>query len=582
VKALYILACSVLSFTVLTGTAFAEAAGRWTVVHDDESDQPVMMDAEKTSQFFTSPRGFERDISQAMHNILKSSTIKLGNASLSTKDIKAFYKERAYLPAWITPDGLNKQALEILEQLGHAHEDGLNPADYYLSDIDALRLVKTPEDQATLELLISAAVTRYADHVRYGRTTPGHEDKLTQKHTVHDIDFTQLLTDASETGEIADMAPDTEEYKLLKAGLKAHYALLDQGGLEHYPHEGEPLEPGQYDGRVTVLRQILLKLGDLQNNRRMQQGRYDYALMKAVQNFQKRHGLYDDGIIGPETIEALNMSIEQRIGEIAATMERIRWLPRDLGKRYILVNIPGYYLKAMNEGEKELEMKVIIGKPYRKTPLFSNRIENVVFSPTWGVPTSIAGADMLPRIKKDPEFLKKSGFTLSYTNPEEGIEERVNAEEIDWEEMDAQTFSANYRMRQRPGDDNALGRVKFLMPNSSSIYLHGTSHPQLFENTERDLSSGCIRVEYPKELAHFVMEGNPEWTIERIDTTYEESTSPLTVTLKRPVPVHTVYWTAWPDDDGMLHFSRDIYQKNGSLVAQLLPRIKKNVELAGR
>lgn len=500
-------------------------------------------------------------------------------ASPYTRSLREFYVKRHYVPAWVTRYGLNRQARQVLKTISAASEEGLNPSNYALDRIASLHESKVLEDVARLEALVSLAVIEYAADMHFGQTPADTINKIKNPHGSDRLKYAKaILETATENGDMEGLVLDMAEYAILKATLAKYRKIAEQGGLPTLT-EGDPIEPGQQDRRIAILQDILIKTGEfsggsLRGFYRSDRYTYNYPLVEAVRTFQRHHGLWDDGVIGPETVDALNLPVEERIAQIIATMERMRWFEDDKEGRYILVNVPGYYLKAVSAGKKELEMKVIVGRDSRPTPLFSNIINAVVFSPTWGVPDKIAATDMLPRIKKDPTFLAKQGFQLLAYN--DGETQAVNPEEINWEKMEENEFISRYRLHQKPGEDNALGRVKFMIPDSSSIYLHGTSTPVLFEQVARSFSSGCIRVEYPKELTHFILAENSGWDVARIDETYDTFQKPLYTALTHPVPVHLVYWTVWVDDDEQVHFSPDIYNKNAKLVTKLLPAETRN------
>jgi murein L,D-transpeptidase YcbB/YkuD len=320
------------------------------------------------------------------------------------------------------------------------------------------------------------------------------------------------------------------------------------------------LRPGDVGPRVLQLSERLQK-----------SGYYDGAIIEeldaelaaAVMRFQALHGLTADAVIGPATLRALNVSPQVRMDQINVNLERWRWLPEDLGERYVLVNIAGFRLDVVERGEYRLSMRVVVGQPYRRTPVFSGTMTYLVLNPWWEVPRSIAVKDKLSLIKADPGYLSRQGYSLLAGW---GADEQViDPGDIDWSAVTAGSFS--FRLRQRPGAQNALGRVKFMFPNPHSVYLHDTPSRELFAQDSRSFSSGCIRLEYPLELAELLLSPAAEWRrsdIDRVLTAGRETV----VKLRQPIPVHLLYWTAWADDDA-IQFREDIYGRDERVLREL-------------
>ena len=276
--------------------------------------------------------------------------------------------------------------------------------------------------------------------------------------------------------------------------------------------------------------------------------------------------LEPDGILGPQTLQALNISAEQRHRQIAVNMERWRWLPQDLGDPYILVNIAGFNLDVVDREIPVLNMRVVAGKTYRKTPVFSDKITYLVVNPYWGIPDAIARKDILPKIKKDPNFLTNQKIRV-FEGQGAGTRE-IDHHAVDWNAVTAANFP--YRFKQDPGPLNALGRIKFMFPNQFNVYLHDTPAKELFGKARRDFSSGCIRVERPVELAEYLLRSHPDWPVEKIRSTLTDSDyTAQTVKLPVPVNIHILYWTVWVASDDRIHFGTDIYERDAALNAAL-------------
>ena len=296
---------------------------------------------------------------------------------------------------------------------------------------------------------------------------------------------------------------------------------------------------------------------------------FDERLAAAVARFQRRHGLNDDGAVGPTTLSALNVPVEHRIEQIILNMERWRWMPDDLGRRYIQVNMAGFGLEVIEDGWPVMAMRVVVGRPYRRTPVFSARMTYMVINPTWNVPASIAKRDYLPKLRRNPGRVAE--HQIRVFDSWNGRTREVDPRKIDWSRVSASRFP--YMLRQDPGHQNALGRIKFMLPNPFSIYLHDTPSVQLFEREVRTFSSGCIRLQEPFALADYLMKDSTQWSSTRIQ---EEIVSGRTTNVGLPaaIPVHFTYSTAWVDAEGELHFHGDIYGRDALLRKALFGRIE--------
>lgn len=343
---------------------------------------------------------------------------------------------------------------------------------------------------------------------------------------------------------------------LLRAALADHWQLAEEGGFIRVPI-GSSLRLGMRDERVEALRARLTQTGDVLSGQPAESELFDENLEAAVRHFQARHGLDDDGIVGRLTLAELNTAVEERIRQLMVNMERWRWLPHDPGERFIMVNIAGFNMVVVERGVPIMRQRVIVGRDYRQTPVFNCNMTYLVLNPSWEVPNSIAVRDILPEVRRDPDYLRRLGFRVLQGW---GAEEReLDLDTIDCDAVPADRFP--YRFRQEPGPLNALGRVKFMFPNRYAVYLHDTPARDLFRRSDRAFSSGCIRVEHPLDLADLLLEGSARWTPQALRealATEEERT----VTLPRSMPVHLVYMTAWVDSRGVLQFRSDVYDRD--------------------
>ena len=482
------------------------------------------------------------------------------------------YRQTGYTPGWVGPQGPTPLVDSLRAVLRTADADGLRPADYHIEVIDSLRHALDRQAAAgavderalgDLELLCTDAFLLFGSHLLGGRLDP---EALVPSWTLdrRRSDLPDRLRHALDTGAIRAtlhaLRPPQPGYAALRRTLARHRALAARGGWPVLP-DGPALAEGARDARVPLLRRRLQQAGDDPGPPPADALRFDDALRQAVGRFQERHGLAADGVVGPATRAALNVPVEARLRQLLVNLERWRWLPQDLGDRHVIVNIADFWLRVVEQQTTILQMRVVVGTPYRQTPIFSDRISYLVFNPYWHVPRRIAVEDKLPAFQRNPALVSRLGFEVL---PADGTTP-VDPATVAWDELSADRFP--YRLRQTPGPLNALGRVKFMFPNRHTVYLHDTPSRSLFDRSARDFSSGCIRVEYPAELAEALLRANAGWSAERIRATMDGNAERV-VGLGRPVPVHLLYWTAWVED-GRPHFRADLYDRDAPVAAAL-------------
>ena len=509
--------------------------------------------------------------------------ISVGNEPLYAAIVlPIFYERRVYLPAWTDSNGALPHTKTLIETIRRAEHEGLRPGDYHLAIIETFRseLRRTPGTGKTpnprqlveLDLLLTDAFLNYAAHLLAGRIDP---EKIHPRWFAkrREADLARLLENALNSNRIEEtlgaLSPNYVGYHRLRDSLAIYRKLDETGGWPTVP-SGSKLQPGERSGRIPVLRQRLAAEGFLQSIGTDDSTLFDNDLQQALEKFQVQYGLAADGILGPQTLQALNISAEQRVRQIVANMERWRWLPLDLGDRYILVNIAGFNLAVIERDKPVLNMRVVVGKTYRKTPVFSDKITYLVINPYWAVPDTIARKDILSKIKKEPNFLRSQKFRVF--DGWGGNSKEIEPNTIDWNTVTAAKLS--YRFTQDPGPQNALGRIKFMFPNQFNVYLHDTPSKELFGKSRRDFSSGCIRVEKPGELAEYLLSNHPEWSPEKIRSALiAGDLTPRTVKLSEPVNIHILYWTVWIGHDERIYFGPDIYDRDKALDAalQVLP-----------
>jgi murein L,D-transpeptidase YcbB/YkuD len=486
--------------------------------------------------------------------------------------LPVFYERRTYRPAWTGNNGPLQHVEALVKAISEADREGLQPQDYHLAAIQSVfqevhknqarHNPLNPGRLADLELLLTDGFLVYAAHLLSGRINPETIDpEWFAKRREHDLAvILQAALDSNQIEKsLKSLLPQQPGYARLGRALARYREIEEKGGWPGVP-EGPRMQKGDHGERVAALCIRLSATGDFNQGWDEDTGSFDDALELAVISFQQRHGLKTDGVVGRATLEALNVPVEQRIRQIVVNMERWRWLPEDLGRRHILVNIANFELDVVESEQVVQMMRVIVGRDYRRTPVFSDMMTYLVFSPYWNVPAKIAIQDIVPQVQKDVNYLFAQNIRVFQGWGAEARE--IDPTTIDWSKVTAK--SLNYRFRQEPGPANALGRVKFMLPNPFNVYLHDTPKQELFEKLERAFSSGCIRIEKPIELAQYVLKGDPRWTRENILAAIGKGIEQA-VPLPEPIPTHLLYWTAWADEDGGAHFRNDLYGRDKRL-----------------
>lgn len=478
--------------------------------------------------------------------------------------LPVFYDARGFSPAWIDARGPLPVVEDLLDAIRRSADHGLRPSDYHLRLLeqklaDQARGALSTSRLIEVELLATDAFLVYASHL-----VAGHVDPKTVNVTWFiprpEMDLVALLQQAASSREIRgaleQVAPSAPAYRRLKGALAEYRSIASRGGWPSLP-AGATIRAGDRDARVVALRRRLAVTnpGVLDQTSEL----LDDDLRRSVEMFQRLHGLAEDGVVGPATWRALNVPVEERIGQIRINLERWRWLPAHLGDRYLLVNIAGFRLYVVENNATMMTMRAIVGRPYRDTPIYSDVMTYLVFSPYWHVPRGIAGRDILPKVQKDLTYLAANGFKV-FQGWDSAV--AIDPTTVKWESLTRSNLP--YRFRQDPGPLNALGRIKFMFPNNFSVYLHDTPSRNLFNETARAFSSGCVRIEQPADLALYLLKDTPGWdrhAIERGMNRRQEQT----VRLRTSIPVHLLYWTVWADEDGTLQFPADVYSRDDRL-----------------
>ena len=424
--------------------------------------------------------------------------------------------------------------------LGAARQHGFDPADYDAKGLEALGQSVEAIDKQSPERLsklaefdtrLTAALIAFGRDVAVGRQRGDEHFKARRKTP----DLVAALTQAVEDPDtfVEAVRPPHAEYAALQKALDDLIGQRDKGGWVKVPSASSP-----------ALAKRLSQSGHLKEGG---------DLKAAVKSFQELHSISATGSVDAATLAALNVPLERRIQQVATNLQRWRWMPDQLGERHFIVNIPYFHLIAREAGKPVMDIRVVVGKPGNNTPIFSEDMETVVFSPYWNIPDTIAENETAPAVARDPNYLERQGIEILRVTSQGSA--TVNAADVDW---DSPESVKGLVFRQKPGDGNALGHVKFLFPNPHNVYLHDTPADALFAKPGRAFSHGCIRVEEPETLAKYVLKGYSEWDDQAIFAAMRAGVEKH-VKLKQTIPVHIAYFTAWVDDNGGLHFQPDIY-----------------------
>ncbi|MCX6142436.1 MAG: L,D-transpeptidase family protein [Ignavibacteriales bacterium] len=493
--------------------------------------------------------------------------------------VRTFYENRQFHPTWSVDKSLLLDADSVLAALNESDLEGLDPRDYHLDAINtALTELKrsytgrepiAPQLRTDLDLLLTDAYLLFASHLREGKID---RDSLKLRRTIgwKGATYDSLLTGSLESHAmrvgLRALLPRHSMYEGLKEMLASFEVLKKKGGWGSVP-AGQTLKGGDSGKRVLALRNRLWVSGDLSHRTGWSTDEFDSTLVDGLRSFQRRHGLEPSGVADSTTIVTLNVPVQKRIEQIKVNLERWRWMPHDLGRKHIRVNIPDFRLVVENEGKQELTMKVVLGLPEWQTPVFSAAMSHVLFNVHWIAPDDILTKELINYMKADSNYLRGNNMTL-WRRKGDSLRQ-IDPRTINIKEMDPKDI--DFFLRQEAGPQNIMGQVKFLVPNEHSIYLHDTPYREDFPKNVRMFSHGCIRLEKPLDLAEYILMESPTWNRERIDTVIARKME-QSLLLKHPIPVHVVYCTAWKEKNGIVHFREDYYGLDRRLGAALLGR----------
>lgn len=475
--------------------------------------------------------------------------------SSRNKVLKDFYSSTNYRTVWQS----EKKRKIILAELLKSSEEGLNPEDYNLKTLNDFEKRATTLDSLDIvkyDILLTSCLQKYISHLTNGRLNPRKLYKnwdLKENYIDLNATVALLLQTDSLAYTIEQLKPNHIVYKRLKKALRQ---------INTFPKDDfKPIKftkiitPNDTNPSLIAIKKRLIYWKELQPKDSLSPV-YDEETVNALKKFQSRHGLAADAKIGAGTIASLNFSKNQRIQQILVNLERWKWYPKQMGKEYLIINIPDYKLTLVNNNDTLRTHRVIVGRAKRKTPILSSKLTQVVFNPTWTVPPTILREDVIPAILKSRSYLTQSNIKVYDSNG------RI-VSPYEWQLSQAKT----YRYVQSPGTFNSLGMVKIIFPNRFSVYLHDTNHRDYFDKIDRSLSSGCVRVDNPLELTEYILDDEVDWNLAKITETLQNERKKF-VNIKKEIAFHLLYWTAWSENNKLI-FRDDIYNLDGALYDKL-------------
>jgi murein L,D-transpeptidase YcbB/YkuD len=488
-------------------------------------------------------------------------------------DVVKFYALGANALGWVHDGQPTPQAQAMIQLFKQASLKGLNPDDYDASRWDGRLAALAPSNPhpadtnlVHFDLALTVCAARYLSALHVGRVGPQHFkfslDVGTNKSDLAEV-LRNQVTQAPDVGAVvASVEPHYDGYGRAETALAAYVKLAAQGDGAPLPLPDKSVHPGDTYSGIAPLVSRLRQLGDLAPDASApaDPAVYQGAVVDGVKHFQRRYGLQPDGVLGKETVAQLNVPLSQRVQQLQFALERYRWIPPNFPQPPIIVNIPEFKLRTMRRQPAPfLTMRVVVGKAYgHETPVFADYMRYVIFRPYWEVPMSIQFAELVPKIRRDPNYLADHGFEVTTSGGEMVTDGAVS------DDILSQLRSGSLSIRQKPGPKNALGLVKFIFPNRYNVYLHSTPAPELFLKARRDFSHGCIRVQKPADLAAWVLRDKPEWTLDKINAAMNGDQT-IQVNLDNPIPVLILYTTAVAEPDGEVRFFRDIYKYDSAM-----------------
>ena len=485
------------------------------------------------------------------------------------------YESSNFAPVWLRDGKPTPQALAVIQALEASQQKGLNPDDYdasHWSDrLHALDGAVTPDTLARFDAALTVATMRYISDLHIGRVNPKHFnfgiDIEANKYDLPHFVTSKVINAANVQSVLDGVEPSYNGYKATEAMLQRYLQLAAQGDGPQVPDVTKTVAPGDAYAGISPLVTRLRLLGDLHADTVVDANSPTYSgpVVDGVKTFQSRHGLSVTGKIDKDTVRQLNTPLATRVRQLQDALERWRWLPPQFPQPPVVANIPEFIVRAYGPNQKvEFASNVVVGKALRtQTPVFANNMKYIVFRPYWNVPTGIVRGEIIPAITRDRHYISKKNFEVTDFNG------KVITDGVVSDDVLAQLRAGKLTVRQKPGPTNSLGLIKLMFPNEYNVYLHSTPAQQLFSQSRRDFSHGCVRVEKPAELAAYVLRNQPPWTLQKVQQAMQSGPDNQQVNLTTPVPVLILYVTAVVEEDGTVHFFDDIYGYDKTLEAVL-------------
>jgi L,D-transpeptidase YcbB len=552
---------------------------------------------------------FELEVKKDIKSLLNKNYEDL---LISKKNLNDYYVKNDYSAYWIDENGIKSIGLSLLDRIKNdpvlkPHINKIFRLDEVENSLNSLDKSdpKYLENIVKVDFMLTELFDRYVTYISKGSIKWNEfEQKLAEREKQTEIkaawdkyslkeDPKQLLKEVVEKNDLVDVLDGLDfnypQVKELISAIDELEKISANGGYTKVP-ETKPLRIGDVSEVLPILRKRLEESKDLntqcentqneqsivnentntintsteqENNEDLKlsancENVFDEDLKNAVISFQKKHGLYADGIVGAQTQRFLNVSADKKIAIIRLNLERMRWLPRNLGEKYLLVNIPDYRLKLYENDEVKLNMAVIVGDSKFPTPIFSDKMSYVVLNPNWNIPDSIAKNELIPKLLKDPNYLADKGIDI-YAGWNANTEKVDSKDVLDGAILQDEEYLRSFRFSQNSNKDNPLGKMKFMFPNKHAVYIHDTPAKYLFANARRAFSHGCIRLSKPQDLLTTIANEDPNLDINKANEILANETSEKSIGLNKKIPIHIVYLTSWVDENGVLQFREDIY-----------------------
>lgn len=499
-----------------------------------------------------------------------------GTSLLTTDEIINFYTDRYFLEVWSQNGILTELAYELRFELKQSQFDGLNPEEYNLSVIESFferfeankksGAENNPEDLADIDMLLSDAFFHLSSHLEIGKVDPtdiAEDWEITRK--AQSVNYPELLNKAIKDVQIRqNLETLYPKFSIYKKGREVLRKLVEEENSDTLDWKkvkiSKAIKVGESNSDIPVFRERLQYWGLLEEYEYEEPKLYDSVMMAGVKDFQGKNEMEIDGVIGNMTVAAMNDSPKARVEKARVNLERLRWLPDTVkNAEFILINIANFQLDYIKNLDTLLSARVIVGKKYHESPIFMADMSYIVFSPYWNIPYSITKSEIIPSVRKNPNYISLKNMEVVTQSGKV-----VDPNSIDWNSK-----SFPYLVRQKPGPGNSLGLVKFMFPNKHNVYIHDTNARALFAYDDRARSHGCIRIQNPQDFAKVLLANDPSWTMDRIQTAMNQTKEEV-VKLDRTIPVVLVYLTFWADSKGEANFRYDIYDRDAKVLEALM------------